>query len=264
MINGLKQSCKKIVNSSYFNNFILLVILINAIVIGLETYTFLNEFKPLFFAVNMGALLIFIIEALIKITAVAPFFKKYFFNPWDLFDFIVVVLALIPGIGFLVTVARLARLLRVLRVIRQFSELKMILNSLARAIPSISNVLILLVLLFYVYGILGVHLFTSVDSYRWGTLGASILTLFTVVTLTNWDIVFYKTLQANPYAWIYFFSFVFFGSLMIINLFVGVMVHNITESKKKKESTQKKIYSTEKILNELKEIKEEIKEIKNK
>jgi voltage-gated sodium channel len=264
MINKVKQKCIQIVKSNYFHNFILLIILINAAVIGLETYKSLNEFKSLFFIVNWSALIIFIIEAIIKIIAVSPNFKKYFLSPWDLFDFLIIVLALIPGIGFLITIARLARLLRVLRLIHQFSELKMILNSLVKAIPSISNVFILLLLLFYVYGIIGVHLFTSVDAYRWGTLGASMLTLFTVVTLTNWDIVFYKALESNSYAWIYFFSFVFFGSLMIINLFVGIMVYNITEARKKNEIRKELVHSDKKLLNELKEIKEAIKEIKNK
>lgn len=254
-VSSIKNFCISLVNKSIFNQLILLVILINSLTIGLETYPQFDVIKNIFYLVNTIALIVFIVEAGVKIIAVLPSYKKYFFNPWDLFDFSIIVLAFVPGIGPLITVARLARLLRVLRIVRQFSELRIIIDSLMKAIPSISNVFLLLVILFYIYGVLGVHLFSSVDYYRWGTLGSSILTLFTIVTLTNWDIVFYNALSSNPYAWIFFFSFVLLGSLIVINMFVGIMVFNITESRKKKVKEVQTDLNSKQILSELKEIK---------
>ena len=254
-VRQIKNFCADLVKKPIFNQIILAVILINSLTIGLETYPQLSFLSFFFNLVSTIALMVFVVEAGIKIIAVSPNYKKYFFNPWDLFDFSVVVLAFVPGIGPLITVVRLARLLRVLRIVRQFSELKFILESLLRSIPSISNIFLLLLMLFYVYGVLVVHLFSSVDSVRWGTLGSSIINLFTLVTLTNWDIVFYAALESNPYAWVYFFSFVLIGSLIVVNMFVGVMVANVTESKDKKiKEVQEELFKKQ-VLSELSEIK---------
>jgi voltage-gated sodium channel len=205
-----------------------------------------------------------VVEAITKIISVAPIFSKYFLNPWDLFDFIITIISFVPAVGPMITIVRLVRLLRIVRIVRKFDNLRVIIEALIKSLSSMAIVFMLLLLLLYVYGIMGVYLFREVDPQFWGTLGSSIITLFTIATLTNWDVRLVNTLSAHPFAWVYFFSFVIIAAMILINLFVGIMLHNVTDANKRNLEKKGILTQDETMLKELKEIKESIKKLEKK
>jgi voltage-gated sodium channel len=180
---------------------------------------------------NGVCLAIFVVEAALKITACGRHPGRYFRDGWNLFDFSIVVVSLIPAAGPVATLARLARLLRVLRLVSAWPELRLIVATLVRSLPGMGHVIALMSLVFYVYAVAGVHLFRDHDPEHWGHLGIALITLFRVVTLEDWTDVMYIAMDAHPMAWLYFISFVILGTFVVINLFIAVVLNNLDEAK---------------------------------
>jgi voltage-gated sodium channel len=109
--------------------------------------------------------------------------------------------------------------------------MRLIVATLVRSIPSMGHVIMLMGVIFYIYAVTGFHLFEEDDPEHWGTLGAALLTLFQLVTLEGWVDVMETALEANPYAWIYFVSFVMLGTFVVLNLFIAVVINNLEQSK---------------------------------
>ncbi|MFV2057421.1 MAG: ion transporter, partial [Thiohalomonadales bacterium] len=230
------------------------LIVINGIVLGLETsQTLQANFGEYLILANHMILGVFILEAILKITAVAPKIGKYFGDGWNLFDFSIVMLSLLPATGEYATIARLARLLRVARLVSTIPELRMIVTTLIKSIPSMGHVLLLMSIIFYIYGVAGYHLFHEHDPTHWRTLGISLLTLFRVVTLEDWTDVMYIAMEFNPYAWVYFVSFVVVGTFVVINLFIAVVLNNLDEAKAERLNELQETPSGKEILRELRE-----------
>ena len=228
----IQSLAKNTVRHPIFDTIIIGFILLSAIILGLQTSPSLQvSYGNWFELAQQLVLAIFIIEAGLKITAVAPNFKQYFNNGWNLFDFSIILLALIPATGELAMIARLARLLRILRLISALPELRLIVSTLIRSIPSMGHVIMLMSIIFYIYGITGYHLFHNHDPLHWGSLGISLLTLFRVVTLEDWTDVMYIAMELSEWAWIYFVSFVVMGTFVVINLFIAVVLNNLQEAK---------------------------------
>lgn len=248
----IKKFAEYIVQRPQFENSIIGLILLNAAILGLETAPALVEHYGNWFELGHHFILTaFIIEAVLKITAVAPRFKRYFGDGWNLFDFSIIVLALLPATGELAVIARLARLLRVLRLISTIPELRLIVATLIRSIPSMGHVMLLMSIIFYIYAIAGYHLFHVHDPVHWGSLGLSLLTLFRVVTLEDWTDVMYIAMTAYDWAWIYFVSFVVMGTFVIINLFIAVVINNLEQSKIKQLKELRHPVSRDELLDEL-------------
>ncbi len=251
-MRSMKKISENIVQHSLFDNLIITLILINAAILGLETApTLVARYGNWFELGHHLILTAFIIEAVIKITAVAPRFKLYFGNGWNLFDLSVILLALLPATGELAVIARLARLLRVLRLISTIPELRLIVATLMRSIPSMGHVMLLMSIIFYIYGIAGYHLFHVHDPVHWGSLGVSLLTLFRVVTLEDWTDVMYIAMEAYDWAWLYFVSFVIMGTFVIINLFIAVVINNLEQAKAEQLKEISKPVSRDELLDEL-------------
>ncbi len=255
----IRAFCQKVTAHKSFERFVVAVILINGVILGLETsadiYAKYGDWLQMG---NHLVLTIFILEAIIKITAVAPQWKRYFGDGWNLFDFTVVVLSLIPFTGDLAMVARLLRLLRVLRLISAIPELRMIVSTLMRSIPSMGNVLLLMSIIFYIYAVAGYHLFHAHDPEHWSTLGLSLLTLFRIVTLEDWTDVMYTAMEMHPLAWIYFVSFVIMGTFVIINLFIAVVLNNLDEAKAERMEQLLPPVSHKELLRELRQTQESL------
>ncbi|MDX1813075.1 MAG: ion transporter, partial [Gammaproteobacteria bacterium] len=183
----MKSFCQKLVTHKHFERVIVGFILLNGVVLGLETVPDLVEqYGTLLHLLNNLVLWVFILEAIAKITAVAPQVKRYFADGWNLFDFSVVVFSLIPVSGEFAMLARLARLLRVLRLVSVIPELRLIVATLVRSIPSMGNIILLMSIIFYIYAVAGYHLFHQHDPEHWRSLGLAMLTLFRIVTLEDW------------------------------------------------------------------------------
>jgi voltage-gated sodium channel len=228
----VKTLAQRVVEARWFEPWMIGLILFNAILIGLETsHDIVAAYGSWLHHGNDIILGIFILEAALKITAVAPRFSRYFGNGWNLFDFSIVVASLAPATGEFALVARLVRVLRVLRLVSGTPQLRLIVATLVRSIPSMGHVLMLMSIIFYIYAVTGFHLFHAHDAEHWGTLGASLLTLFGIVTLEGWVQVMETALEVHPWAWVYFVSFVLVGTFVMLNLFIAVIINNLEASK---------------------------------
>lgn len=228
----MKKLCQTLVSNPLFEYFIITLILVNAVILGLETDQSINQNYGQWLTLGNQVILgFFVLEALIKITSVAPEFKKYFGNGWHLFDFTIVVLSLIPLASDYAMVARLLRLLRVLRLVSNIPQLRLIVTTLLHSIPSMGHVMILMFMLFYIYAITGYHLFHEAIPESWGTLGKALLTLATVATLEGWADHMDKCMLVTPYAWIYFITFIILATFIIINLFIAIVLDNMEKAK---------------------------------
>lgn len=220
-----------VVDHPWFMRFIIGLILINAVIVGLETYRGLYEnFGAWFYYADRVLLWLFTVEIILRLIASKPL-SGYFKDSWNLFDlFIVLSGHLFVGAHF-VTVLRILRVLRLLRAISVIPSLKKIVNALLLTIPALGNIMLLLSLVFYIFAVIGTSLFGKYMPEYFGTLHHTLITLFQVVTLESWaSAVMRPVLEFAPWAWIYFVSFILIGTFVIVNLFVGVIVSNVEKA----------------------------------
>lgn len=255
-------SFRQITESRWFNNFILGVILAAGVLVGIETYhPEGSPWRPFLEGADLFILLIFTLEFALKIIAEGNKPWNYFRDPWNVFDFLIVAVCwlahLMPDINAgSVAVIRLARILRVMRLVNALPQLKLLISAMLKSIPSMGYVGVLLLLLYYIYGALGVFLFGKNDPIHFGSLGTSMLTLFQISTLEGWADIMYVNMFGcadplwgyeqesdclNPEAHgstavVYFVSFVLFGTMIVLNLFIGVIMTAMDEVRKEHET----------------------------
>lgn len=228
----MTEIARRIADDPRFQHFILGVILVAAIVIGVETSATLTaRYGGLIDSVELLIQAIFVAEIAIRVLACWPRPAAFFRNGWNVFDFAVVAASLLPQAGAFAMVARLARLMRVTRLVSAFPDLRLIIGTMVRSIPSMGHVIMLLSLLLYVYAVLGFHFFREADATHWGSLGVALLTLFQMLTLEGWVEIQAAVLDAYPFAWIYFSSFVFVAVFVVVNLFIAVVINNLESVK---------------------------------
>jgi len=219
---------RRIAQNGRFQTFVMLVIIANAVLVGLETSSELvTQQGPLLELVNLAILAVFVFELAVRLISYWPRPLAFFRDGWNVFDFVIVALSVLPASGSFATVARLARLLRVLRLVSAFPELRLIVGTMLRSIGSMGSVLLLMGLVMYVYGVLGFHLFHEHDPAHWGTLGTSLRTLFEILTLEGWVELQEISLQATSFAWIFYGSYVLIAVFVVVNLFIAVVLNNL-------------------------------------
>ncbi len=197
----MKETLHTIVISSWFQNFIVGVILFAGVLIGLETSPFMMErYGTILKALDKIVLFIFVLEIIIKIGAHGNHPWRYLRDPWNAFDFVIVAVCLLPFSSQFVVVLRLACILRVLRLLTVLPRLRILVGALLKSIPSMGYVGILLFLHFYIYGVMATFIFGKNDPIHFGSLDASLLTLFQVVTLEGWV----EVLQIQMFGWAQF------------------------------------------------------------
>jgi voltage-gated sodium channel len=222
--------CRRIANSSWFHRVVLGLIVLNALMMGLETWRELfTRWSTLFGAAHNIVQILFILELAVRIGARGRRPLEFFRDGWNVFDFGVVALSLLPTAGPFATVARLARVLRVGRMVSGMPELRLIIGTMLRSIPSMGHVVTLLGLLIYIYGVVGYHLFGGVDPEHWGNLGSAAHTLFVVITLEGWVELMQKSAEATRWAWLYYASFIVVAVFVVTNLFIAVVINNLEE-----------------------------------
>ena len=242
----------RLVNSPWFEYFIIGVIIANGVLLGLETSSAIDRaYGTWLYLGNQVALGVFIVEAALKMLALSPRPQRYFRDGWNIFDFLVIVFALIPATGQFAMITRLARLLRVVRLISTIKDLRLIVAALVRSIPSVGHVIMLMSIVVYIYAIMGYHLFHEHDPDNWRTLGISLLTLFNIITLEGWTVVMFTAMQQHPWAWVYFVSFVVVGTFVVINLFIAIIINNLDEAKLERLREMETPVSREELLREL-------------
>jgi voltage-gated sodium channel len=246
MVEWLRQTA----DSSWFQRGITGVILLAGVIAGIETYPeLIHAYGPALHLLDKVILAIFLLEVVVKMGAHGSQPWNYFRDPWNVFDFVIVAVALLPIDSSGVAVLRLARLLRVLKLVRALPRLQMLVSALLKSIPSMGYVSLLLGLLFYLYGVAATHLFGPNDPVHFGRLENSLLTLFQVVTLEGWADLMYIQIYgcaefgyddfpglctqstAHPLITPFFFlSFILLGTMVVLNLFVGVIMKGMEEA----------------------------------
>jgi voltage-gated sodium channel len=237
-----------------------------AVVVGMQTYkAFELKHRVILDALDFIVLGIFVLEAVIKIVAEGKTPLNYFKDPWNVFDFSIVVVCLLPiEANNFVAVLRLARVLRVLKLVSAIPRLQVLVNAVLKSIPSIGYVFILALLHFYIYGCMATFLYSDNDPVHFRNLQTSMLSLFRAVTLEDWTDLMYInmygsaqygyevstyvalehigisrdaiTSSASPIgAALFFVSFVVTGAMIVLNLFVGVMLNGLEEARKEQE-----------------------------
>jgi len=248
----MTEAIARLVDSKGFQNTIIVVILAAAVVVGLETYpALMQRYGKVLLTIDWIILGLFIVEAALKMAQHGRRWYRYFRDPWNVFDFSIIMVCLLPFGGHFAAVLRLARILRVLRLITTLPKLQLLVGSLIKSIPSIGYVGMLLGLLFYVYAVIGVSLFRENDPIHFGNLEMSLLTLFRVVTLEDWtDVMYIQMFGSDVYAIdnpaavpershaqpvtgaLYFVSFILVGTMVMMNLFIGVIINSMQEAER--------------------------------
>ena len=223
---------QRIVRAPVFEYSIILLILLSALILGLRTSPAIAaQYGDLLDLGSNIVLAVFIVEAILKMIALAPRSHRYFLDGWNVFDFLIIVFSLVPATGSFAMIARLARLLRVLRLISAIRDLRLITAALLRSIPGVGNVVMLTSVIVYIYAIVGNQIFGEHDPDNWRNLGVSALTLFQIITLEGWNEVLRTAMELNSLAWIYFVSFVIICTFVVINLFIAIIINNLEEAK---------------------------------
>lgn len=235
-------------------NFIIALIVINAIVLGLETSSgVMDAIGPELEALNAAILGVFVVEITIKLIAFGP---RFFRSGWNVFDFLVVGIALVPDSGPL-DILRSLRVLRVLRLVSQVKRLRDIVESVMRALPGLGWTALLLALVFYVFGVMGAELFGDAFPQWFGGLGATLFSLFQVMTLESWSSGIARiVMETYGWAWLYFVSFILIASFMVLNLFIAIIV-SATQSLHADEEEA----GRQELLDELREIRRRLDEL---
>ena len=232
---GARGLAHRFTHSRRFELFIVALILFSGALLGLETSSAVVERHGAWLDAGQWLVLgVFIVEAALKLFAEAPRLHRYFRDPWNVFDFSIIVLSLIPAVGVLALVARKARLLRVLRLVSVVPELRLLVTTLVRSIPGMVHIVALMSVLTYIYAIVGYQLFSEHDPTHWHNLGVSLLSLFRVVTLEDWTDIMYTAMELHPLAWLYFVSFVVLGAFVVFNLFTALIINNLDAAKEER------------------------------
>ena len=198
------------------------LIVANAVVLGLETWpALMARHGRLLVGLDVAILAVFVVEIALRIAAHG---RRFFADPWSLFDFAVVGIALVPASGPL-AVLRTLRVLRVLRLLTLLPSMRRVVSGLVGAIPGLSSVLLLMVLIFYVAAVVATGLFGEGFPEWFGTLGESAYTLFQVMTLESWSMgIARPVIEAHPFAWAFFVTFILVTSFTMLNLFIAVII----------------------------------------
>ena len=215
---------------------LVVLIILNAIILGLETsHDLMSDWGDVLHWLDHAILMVFIAEIVLLIAARG---LNYFKDSWCVFDFIVVGIALIPASGSL-SVLRALRVLRVLRLINKVESMRKVVGGLLSSLPGLGSVFGLILIIFYVASVIATNLFRNEFPDWFGDLGSSAYTLFQVMTLEGWsqDIA-RPVIEVFPYAWVFFILFILIATFIIFNLFIAVIVDSITADKDKDAMNQ--------------------------
>jgi voltage-gated sodium channel len=247
----LRQAVRRVVEADWFQNAIIVVIVVNAIVIGLETSeTAMTHAGGLLQALDRIAVVIFVLEILAKLYV---YRWRFFASGWNLFDFVIVAVALVPA-GREVAVLRALRILRALRLISAMPKMRQVVQGLLSAIPAMGTVIVLLSLIFYISAVMATTLFGASFPDWFGTIGLSLYSLFQIMTLESWSMgIVRPVMEAYPYAWAFFVPFILVTSFTVLNLFIAIIVNAMQQAHDDDAAAERDV-----ILREVQALREDI------
>ena len=219
-----------IVNSEPFNLTVAAVIVANAAVLGAGTFPNL-ETSPILAALNTLFYAFFVVELALRLASYGTAPQRFFRNGWNVFDFVTVAAALIPGVGGSAQALRIIRLARVVRLARFLPDAKVLISSVIRSLMPLSSLVVLTCLLLFVYGMLGWSLFGEQLPQHWGNVGTAMMTLFVLLTLENFPTYLEAATAVSPYAIPFFISYVLLAAFIIFNLLIGIIIDSLESAR---------------------------------
>jgi voltage-gated sodium channel len=231
----------RLVDSQRFQIFISAIIVMNAIVLGIETYvtqgtpTFdlLSQLNEIFYV-------IFLIELILRMVSYFPRPLNFFRSGWNIFDFIVIGAALVPAIRAQAEVLRLLRLARIVRLLRFLPNARMLIATMGKALPSVLSMIVLVILILFIYGMVGFVLFGEEIPKEWGNIGSAMMTLFILLTLENFPTYLDQAQEVSPFASVFFLSYVLIAAFVVLNLVLGIVVGSMEEAREEEEARLRK------------------------
>ena len=216
----VRERLRRLVEHRWFQRTVLGVIIANAVVLGLETSFVAGPADQVLQVLDDAMLWFFVAEISLRLVAHG---RRFFRDPWSVFDLLVVGIALIPATGPM-SVLRALRILRVLRLADSVPSMKRVVNGLVAAVPGMGSVGALLVLVMYVSVVIATNLYGAVAEEHFGDLGTTAFTLFQVMTGEAWPDIAADVMVEEPSAWIFFVVFILVVSFAVLNLFIAVVV----------------------------------------
>ena len=220
--SGPLGKVQRFLESARFQQAITILIAINAVTLGIETSkAAMAAAGPLLGFIDKAILSVFVVELVAKMIVYRSRFHK---DPWNIFDFIIVGIALMPATGNL-SVLRALRILRVLRLVSAVPSMRRVVSALLAAIPGMGSIVMLLTLIFYVFSVMATKFFSETFPQWFGTIGESAYSLFQIMTLESWSMgIVRPVMESYPLAWIFFLPFILITSFTVLNLFIGIVV----------------------------------------
>ncbi|MEO1161295.1 MAG: ion transporter [Pseudomonadota bacterium] len=258
----LRSRLASLVNHSRFEQAIVGLIVLNAITLGLETSPWwMSRFGDVLMFLDKAILAVFVAEVTARLIVD---FKGFWRDPWRIFDFVIVAVALMPATGAF-SVLRAFRILRVLRLISTIKAIRRVVTGLLAAIPGMSSIVLLLGLIFYIFSVISTKLFAAAFPQWFGSLGESAYSLFQIMTLESWSMgIVRPVMEQYPLAWALFVPFILVTSFTVLNLFIGVIVDAMQKEHEAEAQADRadlhKEVST--ILTELRSVRAELAELR--
>lgn len=226
-VSSWRVALARWVESSPVQNTVIGLILLNAVILGMETNPlWMERYGAVLKAVDKICLLLFSAELVLKWIAYRWHFWR---SGWNIFDFVVVAIAIIPGTGPW-SVLRSLRVLRVFRLLTAIPQLMMVVAAFLHAIPGLTGVIAVMLIFFYTSAVLATNLFGPTHPQWFGDLGKSLYSLFQVMTLESWSMgIVRPVMESHPWAWAFFVPFIVIATFTILNLFIGIIVSTMQE-----------------------------------
>jgi voltage-gated sodium channel len=252
---GLRARLADWLDRPAVRNTIIGVILFNAVILGMETSpTIMAAAGPVILALDQACLAIFVVELVLKLVALGP---RFFRSGWNIFDFVIVGIALVPAAQGL-SVLRALRILRVLRIVSAVPSLRRVVEGLLTALPGMGSVFLLMSIIFYIGAVMATKLFAASFPEWFGTIGASLYTLFQIMTLESWSMgIVRPVLEVYPYAWMFFVPFIMVTTFAVVNLIVGLVVNSMQDAHAEESNAATDAYRDE-VLERLRKIEEKL------
>ncbi len=220
---GLQARVREWVERPRVQNFIMLLIVVNAVILGLETSpAAMAAYGDFLLAADQVILGVFVVEILLRVFAHR---LSFFRDPWSIFDFIVVAIALVPASGPF-AVLRALRVLRVLRILTMVPSMRRVVGALLSSIPGLGSIALVLLLIYYVFAVIATKLFGAAFPQWFGSIGESLYSLFQIMTLESWSMgIVRPVMEVHPNAWIFFVIFILIATFTMLNLFIAIIVN---------------------------------------
>ncbi len=259
---GVRVRLRRLTDSARFQNVIIVLIAVNAVTLGLETSdTVMARAGGVIMVADRILLSIFAFEILARIIAHG---LRFFRDPWSIFDFVVVSVAVVPATENF-SVLRALRVLRVLRLASAVPRMRRVVEALMAALPGLGSVVAILCLIFYVAGVMATQMFGDAFPQWFGTLGHSVYSLFQIMTLESWSMgIVRPVMEVYPYAWAFFVTFILISTFTMLNLFIAVVVNAMQSRYHAEEAEQAQAAHGEraKLLEEIQALRTEVRELR--